>query len=1374
MAEKKEKKQGRPGWKRRILRMAGIALVLIVIVAVAAWFYLTSGHFIRTFVLPRAGEMTGTRIEAGKISISPLSRIVIGNLRVMPEGQKNAAPLFQSELFDMKYHAFSFLKMAPKVDHVRITKPEIRIVRHNDGSTNLDPILKKLNALAKPETKKKEDKESPGTIPDFFVGEISVKDASAVVVEMDESGREISSTALNNISVELNNLKPDAEALLKVAMTASMNQPAFEARLENAEISSETRFTISRLMSQFLVQSDFEVTSVKGRLKGHPLEGLRIRGNLDAENSGSRLEIKPSGAEVFLGEAGLAAAVHLNGDINIEKGEGVVALKAESIDRDLLNLFGALAGPMDFRDTTVIYEGKATLSSGFQSLQYTGDLTVADFSVAMPGVLSQPIEPMEITSRHELAFDAGTGILTVGRLDFTALQRERRTGAFMKGRADLKAGTADFSIEEFSADLLMANSFFPPDTVSLESGKIRGKAKIAVREQFGHFSLNAEGGVENLKGRAMNTAIPDIGMDSILEVDAAKAGAVLLKKLTADISAGGKPAGRISISGDISSETGRGEVSLNVSGIDRNVLNLAGALAGNLDFQQTAISYEAKASLDSGFQAVTYSGKLDVSQFSILAPDVSPVATDPMNVSSRHEMSFDAAARKLTISRMDFAASQGSREAVRGTLDKPMIMDFSSVNEQSGETPPVALTFKVTDLDLAPLLLPLPLPEGTRLEHGRANADVRLLVEGNGRKISLAWDKRLEGLSGRINNQALPGTDISTSGSLDIADFQIIHLAESSIVMKQNTHECKAVFHADADIKAGTAELVLDDMAADPLIANPFLPSDMLSFESGTIRGKAKISASGQFGKFIISATGRVDGLKGRAAEARIPNVGVSAVLDVEAAKTGSITISKMSADITAEGKPAGTATLTGALDAAAGTGHFDFALNGLNQELLTPLVEPYLPEAKLKTIEISARQQATLSNAFRNISLEGSAGAKQISLVSAKNAEALLPPYDIGTEIVLKWSEPKLTIEKAALIMHSANAPEERVTLSGDISMNMAKPDIIADLALKSDLLTLDRYIPPAFLAEGGKDEEKVETPPQPLVDPELLALDFIHLKALADLKEIKFQDVRVTGVIVKAAMEKSRLDIPEITWNLNSTPGMAAVYADFSKPGWGYGFEASTKGLDLAPLIAAFRPSLKDSLSGTADFSTRIDGVGITPESLDRNLKGEIHADLKDGHFKGLILLKVLADILRISELNDIRFFVCHADLKIGDGKIVVNELFTRGTQHRLGIRKNSWIALNREIDLRFDVAVSQDIGNRLDSSNYLGKIPTTEDGFTKIPVIVGMKGTLASPLPSLDSSITDGVKDAGKAVMDTLGTTGSEVKSGLKDLKKDLLGP
>lgn len=157
-------------WPRRIV----IVLLVILVPLVVGYFVATSEPFFKNVILPRVSKELNARITVEHASIKPFSQVLLSGVRVHTTG---AEPLALMEEARVRHSLMEILRGNIKVADVTAVSPVIQIVEQPDGTSNLDPILKKEEQ--KPETPSgKPSQRKPSSVTKVDIGHVRIENAT--------------------------------------------------------------------------------------------------------------------------------------------------------------------------------------------------------------------------------------------------------------------------------------------------------------------------------------------------------------------------------------------------------------------------------------------------------------------------------------------------------------------------------------------------------------------------------------------------------------------------------------------------------------------------------------------------------------------------------------------------------------------------------------------------------------------------------------------------------------------------------------------------------------------------------------------------------------------------------------------------------------------------------------------------------------------------------------------------------------------------------------------------------------------------------------------------------------------------------------------
>src|SRR5437762_8989145 len=243
-------------WVRRLALVGAGLLVLLVVV----YFVATSAAFLKAVILPRVSKALIAEVTVGDASISPFSQVVLRQLTVKTTG---AEPLLQANEVRLRYSLWSIIGGNIKVDEVTLDSPAIQIVQNADGTSNLDPLLKK-------ETKPAAPPAGPSKPLQLDVRNVSMNNASVRLVadrEAIPTGRIQSDVQLTNVKVNLNSLKNGGSGKLELSANMKLDEKGPTAR-DAGQLAVTGSGTID-----FMLGPDLMPQTIKGKVTHEIVKG---------------------------------------------------------------------------------------------------------------------------------------------------------------------------------------------------------------------------------------------------------------------------------------------------------------------------------------------------------------------------------------------------------------------------------------------------------------------------------------------------------------------------------------------------------------------------------------------------------------------------------------------------------------------------------------------------------------------------------------------------------------------------------------------------------------------------------------------------------------------------------------------------------------------------------------------------------------------------------------------------------------------------------------------------------------------------------------------------------------------------------------------
>jgi uncharacterized protein involved in outer membrane biogenesis len=398
----------RRGWLRIVL---GAILVLLVLI-VAAYFVVTSAAFLKSAVLPRVSKAIGADVTVSDAAIHPFSEIDLSNLKVQAGNQP---PLVTAPEIRVRYHLWDILRGNLRVDEIALVSPTVALVQNPDGTSNLDPLLKALQA--KPSAAQPAQPAKTSKPPQIDLRSLTLTDATILQIR-NYAGGQRDVLELTNVNLTLTNLQNGQTASLQLAATlrVAKNPPADAAGALEAGIKGEFQFSLTPDLKPGAVTGNthLDISGASGAFKD--FSGFSAALDCDATPAEIRqldLHFQKSGES--LGELSVA------GPLDLQKMEGQLQVKLQGVDRRLLNLAGAGSG-IDFDSTAINSTNEITLTKAGAAIAATGRFNADKFQVTRAG---QTTPTLDFSAEYSVTVDSTARTALLRELKLTGTQDGR-------------------------------------------------------------------------------------------------------------------------------------------------------------------------------------------------------------------------------------------------------------------------------------------------------------------------------------------------------------------------------------------------------------------------------------------------------------------------------------------------------------------------------------------------------------------------------------------------------------------------------------------------------------------------------------------------------------------------------------------------------------------------------------------------------------------------------------------------------------------------------------------------------------------------------------------------------------------------------------
>jgi hypothetical protein len=381
----------------------GFLILLIILYLVA-----TSAVFFKSVLLPKVGKSMNATITVSDASISPFSRVMLKDLKVVTTGKE---PLLTAQEVRARYSLFKIIGGNIKVDEVLVASPVVQIIKNPDGTTNLDPIL---NSQKKEEKKKEEKKSAP---PKVDLKQFALKNATVRSINLHADGSR-DTAEVSSINITLDDLRNGGTAKLALGadINVANNPPTGEKGSLQAKLNGNFSAGFSKDLKPTAIQgsSQFNVQNTSGSFGD--LAGLSAQLATDVTPT----EIKQVALQFKKGNTALGE-VRANGPLNLDKMEGQVNVLVLNIDKQVLNLAGAASG-MDFGSTVINSTNQIQVANGGNSITALGQFGIAKLSIKRDG---QTTPPLDLQLVYNTALNSADKSADIRAFTLTGVQQQR-------------------------------------------------------------------------------------------------------------------------------------------------------------------------------------------------------------------------------------------------------------------------------------------------------------------------------------------------------------------------------------------------------------------------------------------------------------------------------------------------------------------------------------------------------------------------------------------------------------------------------------------------------------------------------------------------------------------------------------------------------------------------------------------------------------------------------------------------------------------------------------------------------------------------------------------------------------------------------------
>lgn len=1355
--------------KSGLIKKLAVAALVLGALVVVAYFLVTSAMFQKGVVLPRVAKALGADLTVEDTEISPFSSVVLHGVKLQVPGGE---PIFTAKEIRARYSLMDIIGGKMTVEEAAVSGATINVVQNPDGTFNFTPIVKATES--KEPKPAKPAAASPSAPPVLNIKSISMKDSTIRFTKTEKSGARLLAE-LAGVNVTAANIQNGQPLKLTLGTDLKFEQSASASAVPDA--------LAAKLSSTFDIglQADLMPQGVKGALRldvsqalGAFADGKGLATTLDLDLT--MKEIKQLALRVARGQQTLAT-ISASGPLDVMKQEGRVKLDIAGLDKNVLNLVGAKLG-MDFGNTSISLANEVTLAKAGKSLSAVGQFAANNFGVTQQG---QTTPPLDLKLTYNVAVDLAGQSAVVQAFNFGALRNQQPLIAAALSKplavawstnAANNVGDSEFSLNVTGLNLADWRPFIgkiAPD------GRVDVALQVAAQNMGKKLGVNLTANVAGLTAFAGTNQFSQLGATVSLKAVVDDFKQVNLELLDAKTTQQGQPLANIMASGQLDAGTMNANLGVSLAASLTRAASLVSVpgvkvAGGQISFagrvaQQVAIANK----LTNTTQTLT--GKLNLTDFTGGYEKYAfDRLTTTVDVDADFLNSAQAVVRKLAIALSHAGQPAGSVE-VAANYDLKKSAGTASVKVAN-------LNENLLRPVLAPSLGDIKLLGGSinLTLDANHNPAAESLVKADVQVARL----HLADAKGSVPNVPLD-LRVLTEASLrqPAKDQMLVTLKQLAGTLSANgrpggTFEVAGNFDSKALAGAATVKLTdFNEALLGPVLASALGDKKLISVAINA-NANAKFAAKGESALTAELSVARFLMTDPKNTLPTVPmdlRVAVDGSFSQPATNQMLIAVRKLAGNIAQGAASGGNFDVTGNFDTKKG-GQFTLKLADLNQNALKPFIGTALGDKQLQTVSINA-------NASGKFDLAGDSSVKAdvtVDKLLVRDPKGTLPESPLFLQVTLDGGMAKQVVDVKQLMLALSPTPRGKnqlvVTGRADLSNTNAYQ---ANFKVAAESLDVTPFYDLFDSAQKKAEAAQPAPAPQPAsnVEPPAMKLPLRQTSLDVNIGKFFLREIAVSNIVVAAKVDNNRVTVKPLALVMNGAGINAAVDANLGVPGYTYDLALATDRIQLEPLVTTFAPTISHgAIKGEALAKVALRGAGVTGESLQKNLQGNVNFSVTNaviqlsqlgaepksgiGKFLKAVTSGVLAYVGPMVGIPDImRAPVDYVVLDSTVGNSVVN--LSRFVVHSPVVMVDAQgniqlaaVTTNSTMNIPVEVWLPNDYAKKFTGAQF----PAGSD-FGRLPHFVDVRGTIGSPDVKVDKT-----KLIGSAVIGNLGTLGGAV--------------
>ncbi|NDB75819.1 MAG: DUF748 domain-containing protein, partial [Verrucomicrobia bacterium] len=1058
---------------------------------------------------------------------------------------------------------------------------------------------------------------SPSAPPKLNLKSIAVKDSTIRFSKSEKSGAKLLAE-LAGVNLTVANVQNGQTAKMAFGTDVKFEQTAGGTNSVDA--------LVAKLASSLDVtlKPDLLPQGLKGNLR---LDLAQARGGFaDANGLATMLDldltmtdIKQLALKVARGQQQLAT-ISASGPFDALKQEGKVRLDIAGLDKNVLNLVGAKLG-MNFENTRIGFSSEITVAKAGKAVAAAGQFAANDFSVTQQGTTTPPLD---LKLAYQVAVDLPAQTATIGTFNLTGTRQQQPLISVAVSKplpvswstnAANNVGDSELALSVTGLNLADWRPFlgkFAPD------GRLDVALQVAAQNMGKKLGVNLNANVAGLTAIAGTNKFSQLGASVSLKTTVDDFKRVNVETLDMKTTQSGQALANVAAAGtvDVGTMNANLGVSLGASLTRASMLapvpgvKVAGgqfSFAGRVA-QQVVIANRQTNTTQ------TLNGKLNLSDFT---GGYEQYAFDRLTTAVDVDADFvngvQAVVRKLVIALTHAGQAAGTVE-VAANYDLKKAAGTASV--------------KVANLN-EQLLRPVLAPSLGEMKLLSGNLSLTLDANYNPAAESLVKaDVQIARLHLSDPKGSVPNVPLDLRIATDAALRQPA-TNQMLVTIKQLAGGVNANGKAggsfditgnfDTKALAGAATVKLTDFNESllgPVLASALGDKKLVSVTINA-NANAKFAAKGESSLIADLSVARFLLTDPKNTLPTVPmdvRVAVDGSFAQPATNQMTVAVRKLTGTIAQGTASGGNFDVVGNFDTKKG-GQFTLKLADLNQNALKPFLGTALGDKQLQTVSINA-------NASGKFDLTGDSTVKAdvtVDKLLVRDPKGGLPETPLFLQVVLDGGMAKQIVDVKQLMLSLTPTPRGKnqlvVTGRADLSNTNA---FQANFKVNAESIDVTTFYDLFDNAQKKAAAAQPAPAPQPpvTVEPPAMKLPLRQTSLDVNIGKFFLRDIAISNLVVAAKVDNNRVTVKPLSLVMNGAGLAASVDANLGVPGYTYDVALNTDRIQLEPLVTTFAATVpQGAIKGEAVAKLAIRGAGVTGESLQKNLQGNVNFSVTNG---------------------------------------------------------------------------------------------------------------------------------------------------------------